>query len=383
MPFHGHHHRTSSSSQHDYSASPSGSAFGSIFHGTQSCCHWQWHFDSTAVVLTILALAVKGREDSPTKTTSKADSKNEGLGLLGFGSAPPSASAASNLSENIETPRQTQTYGREPEELHISSSNMSAGQQGSREPPRHHSFHAPSEFASGAAPGISVHQATPPRNQHPTTVASSTLPGPLQSGRPGPPSINTTSSIVPTLPQTPGQTPRHSEFARASSGTQVHGYSRSSPAGLEQKYAPYINTPENSKYVSSSSHKYASQTPKADASYSPLGLADIRAHSESAMTDTPSSANPNWNDAAHSMPTNSNYLAPWAVYAFDWCKWPVQQQNSSDGAGKMAIGSYVEDGHNFVCFFFHLIQYWDFSGRLLKLDSDTNPRHLSHARSGY
>lgn len=294
-----------------------------------------------------LALAVKGREHSPTKTASKAEPKNEGLGLLGLGSSSASASAAPNLSENIESPRRTHTYGREAEELHISSSNMSTSQQGSREPPRNHSFHTPSEFTSSAAPGISVHQATPQKNPHPTSVASSTLPGPLQSGRPGPPSINTTSSIVPTLPQTPGQPPRQPDFARASSGAQIHGYSRSSPAGLEQKYAPYINTPENSKYASTSSHKYTSQTPKADPSYSPLGLAEIRAHSESAMTDTPSSANPYSNN----LPTNCNYLAPWAVYAFDWCKWPVQQQNSSDGAGKMAIGSYVEDGHNFVGLF--------------------------------
>lgn len=225
---------------------------------------------------------------------------------------------------------------------------MSNNQQVLREAPRHHSYHSPGDITGGAAPGISVQQATPQKNQHPTTVASSTLPGPLQSGRPGPPSINTSSSIVPTLPQTPGQTPKHPDFARTSSSTQVHGYSRSSPAGLEQKYAPYINSPENSKYVSTPTQKYISQTPKADASYSPLGLADIRSHHDSGVIDTPSSANPYSNDGVHSMPTNSNYLAPWAVYAFDWCKLPVQQQNSNDGAGKMAIGSYVEDGHNFV-----------------------------------
>jgi len=44
-------------------------------------------------------------------------------------------------------------------------------------------------------------------------------------------------------------------------------------------------------------------------------------------------------------PGNSNYLGPWPVYAFDWCKWPVHGNNS---AGKMAVGSYLEDTHNFV-----------------------------------
>jgi WD repeat-containing protein 68 len=43
--------------------------------------------------------------------------------------------------------------------------------------------------------------------------------------------------------------------------------------------------------------------------------------------------------------SNSNYLAPWSIYAYDWCKWTVPGGNS---AGKMAVGSYLEDNHNFV-----------------------------------
>jgi WD repeat-containing protein 68 len=43
---------------------------------------------------------------------------------------------------------------------------------------------------------------------------------------------------------------------------------------------------------------------------------------------------------------NSNYLAPWAAYALDWCKWPVLPNGSS--SGKVALGSYLEDSHNFV-----------------------------------
>jgi WD repeat-containing protein 68 len=55
-------------------------------------------------------------------------------------------------------------------------------------------------------------------------------------------------------------------------------------------------------------------------------------------------ANPYSYDGANAVPTNSNYLAPWAIYAFDWCKWPAQNHD----AGKVAVGSYLEDGHNFV-----------------------------------
>lgn len=47
-------------------------------------------------------------------------------------------------------------------------------------------------------------------------------------------------------------------------------------------------------------------------------------------------------------PTNSNYVAPWPIYAADWCKWPMSSGGSF--AGKVAMGSYLEDGHNYVCF---------------------------------
>ena len=116
----------------------------------------------------------------------------------------------------------------------------------------------------------------------------------------------------------------------------------------QSKYVPFVNTPESSKYASPPSHRYtSSQTNQGDPTYSPLGLADIRPLADSVANDGPQSGNPYLNDGYPAFPTNSNYLAPWAVYAFDWCKWPVQQ-NSGDSAGKMAIGSYVEDGHNFV-----------------------------------
>jgi WD repeat-containing protein 68 len=49
-------------------------------------------------------------------------------------------------------------------------------------------------------------------------------------------------------------------------------------------------------------------------------------------------------ELANMQPTMSNYLAPWVLYAFDWCKW----QPGGNSAGKVAIGSYLEDGHNFV-----------------------------------
>ena len=211
--------------------------------------------------------------------------------------------------------------------------------------PRQHSYHSTQEYGSGSAPGISVHQATPQGTNYSNVVANNSLPGALQPGRPGASSINTAPSAVPTLPQISSQGQQLPSSSRPSTSGHTHSYSRSSPAGLDQqKYVPFSNTPDNNKYASPTAQRYAaSQTPQGGGAYSPLALGDIRG-----LADDPQSANPLTSDGHPSEPTNSNYLAPWPVFAFDWCKWPVPQQSSGDGAGKMAIGSYVEDPHNFV-----------------------------------
>ena len=225
-------------------------------------------------------------------------------------------------------------------------------QQGSKDLPRHHSYHATHEFGSGGAPEINLHQATPQGSHYSNPSAGSSLPGSLQPGRPGPSASMTAPSTIPTLPQMQTPHQQHTSSSRPSTGSTLshaHTYSRSSPAGMDTpKYSPFVNTPESAKYASPPSHKYtSSQTLQNDSTYSPLGLADIRPLGESGL-DGPQSVNPSSNDGFPTFPTNSNYLAPWAIYAFDWCKWPVQQSSSGDSAGKMAIGSYVEDGHNFV-----------------------------------
>ena len=112
-----------------------------------------------------------------------------------------------------------------------------------------------------------------------------------------------------------------------------------------QKYIPFNQTPTQTP--SSSNPKAFNlsniQTP-AGPSHSPLNLTDIRSRAISDANDGASGTTTllSYSDA----PTNSNYLAPFATYAYDWCKWPVM--NSNAGAGKMAVGSYLEDPHNFI-----------------------------------
>lgn len=273
-----------------------------------------------------------------------------------FGGSPPSgvASAEASPKQTSETPKATHPLGRQSEELHLPqpSANM---KQGNRvELPRQHSYHTTQDFGTpgmkqeyggGLGPGINVQQATPQGMNYTNSSSGSSLPGVLQPGRPSASSINASPAAVPALPQISTQSQQYGTPTRSSASGQSHSYSRSSPAGLDQqKYVPFVNTPENNKYASPPSQRYASsQTTQGAGGYSPLGLADIRPFS-----DDPVSANPISSDAYPSIPTNSNYLAPWGVYSFDWCKWPVPQKSSGEGAGKMAVGSYVEDGHNFV-----------------------------------
>ena len=250
-----------------------------------------------------------------------------------------------DIRQGFETPRRSQAYGRRPEELHIPS-NAPLSQQGNREQPRHHSYHSSHDYGIAPNPGINIQQSTPQGAQYTNPPVGVALPGALQPGRPGPASVSTAPTGIPTIPQI--QTSSHSQSSsRPATSNHAHSYSRSSPTGFDQsKYSPYMSTPESSKFATPSNHRYTgSQPSQGDMAFSPLGLADIRPIGE---FDGSQNANPFLSDGHPNFPTNSSHTAPYPIYAFDWCKWPVEQQNLGDSAGKMAIGSYVEDGHNFV-----------------------------------
>ena len=256
----------------------------------------------------------------PSTGGQSAPPSNPGLPRPNIDSSAP---ATTNTPQKYDNSRRPLGYNRLPEELHIPQNYTSMGQSSSRD----------SAYNSNQESG---RDGGHPSQQY---SSSATLPGSLQPGNPARPhmsSVNTAPSTVPVLPPISTQSQPYSSPSRTSTASHAHSYSRSSPA------APFVNTPDDSKFASPSNHKYNSQA----ASYSPLGLADIRPRAGSG--DGPASANPYVNDGYSSVPTNCNYLAPWAVYAFDWCKWPVQQHGLGDAGGKMAIGSYLEDGHNFV-----------------------------------
>ncbi|KAL8756290.1 MAG: hypothetical protein Q9184_004552 [Pyrenodesmia sp. 2 TL-2023] len=264
---------------------------------------------------------------------------------MGYGNLNSPRTAASSSQQHPETPRRAPSYARQPEELHIPSESVGMNPTLASHGQRHHSYHTSQDNTlNPMAPGISIHQAGPHGAQNTAAGNTGMLPGAL---RPGASSANTAPGTIPTLPQISTQTQQYASSSRSSTASHSHSYSRSSPANFDQqRYLPYVNTPEVTKYPATPNSKYGpSHTPHGSSAYSPLGLADIRP--DSGMLDGPMSANPYASDL-NSAPTNSNYVAPWPVYAFDWCKWPVQPQGNGEAAGKMAIGSYVEDGHNFI-----------------------------------
>ena len=267
-----------------------------------------------------------GGHTSRTSTSIMTGSTSSSLAM--------STPANSNISHNFDNSRRAPaSFSRQNEELHIPPGYTAMGQQSSRDQAQQGNYHSYDD----------------PQNSN--TATGQSLPGALQPGsRPGPSSANTAPSAVPILPQISTQPQSYQTPSTATTVSHAHSYSRSSPAGLDQqKYVPFVNTPEESKFASPTTQRYAaSQTPQGGSSYSPLGLADIRPRADSGMSDGPPSANPYSPENHYSSPTNCNYLAPWAIYAFDWCKWPAQQNGLGDSAGKMAIGSYLEDGHNFV-----------------------------------
>lgn len=253
-------------------------------------------------------------------------------------------------------------YDGSHDELHMAAG---AGSQMSVPPLRDY----PPQFKFDHAPPSS--SAPPPRLSSASASASasiSAVPNVLQPGgmasRHHPMSSNTTPQLPgmhPSMPSQHGlaQQPHSQQQSPMQEFPPVgkpplslsHSYSRSSPAAgydaaSSSSYHAYTPTTPGgsaSQFASTpDANKYGPPGSQRNISNTPLGLADIRPRADSSMSD--SSPSGMSYDVVNTQPGPSNYLAPWAVYAFDWCKWRPQ----GNGAGKIAVGSYLEDGHNFV-----------------------------------
>ncbi|KAK3690160.1 WD40-repeat-containing domain protein [Podospora appendiculata] len=237
--------------------------------------------------------------------------------------------------QQYQPPRRT--YSSHNDELHMSSgmSHQSPGQ--GQLSPRDYSM------SSSGAPHIKLDQAPPNPPQMQSYQSSGAVPNVLQPGglgaRPPPMSANTAPTL-PTMQQTDYQTP-----TKPNPMSLSHTYSRSSPAAPYEggsSYLPYTPTTPGGTASSSQYMSPGQSSSQRNISNTPLGLADIRPRADSNLSDG-LPGTPQY-EQANAQPRTSNYMAPWALYASDWCKWAPQ----GSGAGKLAIGSYLEDGHNFI-----------------------------------
>lgn len=187
-------------------------------------------------------------------------------------------------------------------------------------------------------------QIQPPTPGHPPA----SVPGALQAGQSR--GLPSQAPQLPPLPQisTQLQQPPPSSLSARPTVSTSHSYSKSSPGNMDPgtpKYKAFSNTPDTQKYMSPASSHAPPSSAFGPQSYSPLGLADIRPRTEADLLQTHLSPGGPVLEEPIQHPTNSNYLAPWPIFAVDWCKWPPKTNVSQ---GKIAIGSYLEDNHNYI-----------------------------------
>ncbi|KAK0714228.1 WD40-repeat-containing domain protein [Apiosordaria backusii] len=251
--------------------------------------------------------------------------------------------------------RRTDAYSSQHDELHLpsSSSTMAHPSHQGQHPLQQPQQQLPTrQYSSGPGvpPHIKLEQSPNPQQHH---QGAGVVPNVLQPGglTARPPVISSnTAPVLPTMQQPPDYQP-HQTPTKSNSMNLSHNYPRSSPAAPYEggsSYAAYTPTTpggagSSSQYMSPTDSKYSqSSGSQRMPSNAPLGLADIRPRADSSLSDgLPGTTS---YEHANTQSRTSNYMAPWALYAFDWCKWAPQ----GNSAGKVAIGSYLEDGHNFI-----------------------------------
>lgn len=189
--------------------------------------------------------------------------------------------------------------------------------------------------------GVNV-QIQPPTPSHPPASGFA----PLHAGH-----SRTLSSNAPQLPPLPQIATNLQDGQLGSPSSRppmnaTHSYSKSTPGNMDPSTPKYkafsSNTPDAIRNMTNSANAPSSSA--IGPSYSPLGLADIRPRTEATLGESALASVPATEDQIP-FPTNSNYLAPWPIFAVDWCKWPPKPHI---GSGKIAIGSYLEDNHNYI-----------------------------------
>lgn len=327
-------------------------------------CHTQHLLASGPTDALVPGLKPSIGSDSVTDTGSASASTSDSRPMFNLPSIPTSSDDfasiphlhSSTTTPSAPTPKDTMSQQQQPQQF-SGAPRRGTGYgeeqqhhlQGSSQYQQHGQMSPRDYSSSSAGPHIKLDQAPSPSYQ-----STSTVPSVLQPGGPlsRPPAAG--ANTAPSLPTMQGSIPQQQDYQTSAkpSLNLSHSYSRSSPAagydGSNPAFSPYSPTtpsgagPSSAQFMSPADRSYNAPGSQRNISHTPLGLADIRPRADSSLSD----GMPSGLDFAmqNTPPGTSNYMAPWATYAFDWCKWAPQ----GNGAGKVAIGSYLEDGHNFV-----------------------------------
>lgn len=269
-------------------------------------------------------------------------------------SSASSSTTASTKDAMSQQPQQSQQYSGPPrrgtgygEEQQQQQHHLQGSSQYSQHGPM-----SPRDYSTpSAGPHIKLEQ---PSSNPASYQGTPAVPSVLQPGGPLARPSAVGANSVATLPTMQASIAQQQDYQTSGkpSLNLSHGYSRSSPAAAydapNPAFSPYTPTTpsgtgaSSSQFMSPSDRGYNAPGSQRNISHTPLGLADIRPRADSSLSDgMPSGLDFGMQNPP---PGTSNYMAPWATYAFDWCKWTPQ----GNSAGKVAIGSYLEDGHNFV-----------------------------------
>jgi len=176
------------------------------------------------------------------------------------------------------------------------------------------------------------------------------------------PPSNTSSRPQPhTAATAPGSVPRINDPLQQQQSTMHRtGTTNASLSHSSSKYSPQLNTSSSSVSNRDNSaisaggdpgRKYTHpgaltptypSTSQHSSSHSHSGPAHL-GMGLSGLT-SPATSTREREETAVGAVGNGKWMSPWSLYALDWCKW----QPTNGGYGRVAIGSYAEDSHNYV-----------------------------------
>ncbi|KAI5803896.1 WD40-repeat-containing domain protein [Geopyxis carbonaria] len=255
---------------------------------------------------------------------------------------PPKKSIAFQLPSPNPSHQHHLHHQQQQQQQQQQQSDLFHSPQDLHPPPAHHSIPTQQQQKRASDSHIKIEPPSiPSSNSQPSYAAyHSSNPSSATGSRPQIAATATAPAAVP-------QAQRRSTMQRNTTGeTGVpaggSGYSPNSGAGVDsgsssKKYShPGALTPT---YPTSSQHSSSHSHGGAGSSHLGMGLSGLTSSSNSMRERDPEPV------GGLGAVGPGRWMSPYGLYALDWCKWPT---TSGNGYGRIAVGSYSEDSHNYI-----------------------------------